>query len=363
MGNISGSDELVTKQELKAFYQAILPYLNNGSGGTTYTAGDGIDIINDIISTKQSVSGDMDEIIDSLPTGSIDTRAIVSGFTPLGTIISYYGETAPRFYLICDGSEYNKADYPELSAHLLSLTNHSQYEVDGDSTKFKVPDLRGEFLRGTGTNSHTNQGDGADVGEHQDGTLTPNTWCDYSNFGIGAGGTAGGSESRVQNADYKVLTSYSRFYAGSVWSNDAQNYGNLYTSRPTNTSVLYCISYKDIYISPMNNYSTDEKVIGTWVDGKPVYQKTFTFTTSNFDDDQSFLLSNYGINNVDTVCKVDCFVRQSIGAVPLTYAVSGNERVTIYFINNNNTLVIGHFGTWSRSLPGYITLQYTKTTD
>ena len=30
-----------------------------------------------------------------------------------------------------------------------------------------------------------------------------------------------------------------------------------------------------------NNFSTDEKVIGTWIDGKPLYQKTFEWTYAN----------------------------------------------------------------------------------
>ena len=39
-----------------------------GGGGTTYTAGDGIDITNDVISTDNLQSGDMDDIITPLPT-------------------------------------------------------------------------------------------------------------------------------------------------------------------------------------------------------------------------------------------------------------------------------------------------------
>ena len=39
---------------------------------------------------------------------------------------------------------------------------------------FGIPDLRGEFLRGTGTNSHVNGGNGAGVGEHQDATAIRN---------------------------------------------------------------------------------------------------------------------------------------------------------------------------------------------
>lgn len=36
-----------------------------------------------------------------------------------------------------------------------------------------------------------------------------------------------------------------------------------------------------LYISKTtDNYSTNEKVVGTWVDGKPLYQKTFAIDTT-----------------------------------------------------------------------------------
>lgn len=57
---------------------------------------------------------------------------------PVGTILTFFGDMAPEGYLSCDGKVYNKSDYPLLSQHLLSLTSASNYEVDGDETKFKV---------------------------------------------------------------------------------------------------------------------------------------------------------------------------------------------------------------------------------
>ena len=43
-----------------------------GGGGTTYTAGDGIDITNDVISTDNLQSGDMDDVIPTLPSVRAD---------------------------------------------------------------------------------------------------------------------------------------------------------------------------------------------------------------------------------------------------------------------------------------------------
>ena len=102
--------------------------------------------------------------------GLVSSKA---GFTPVGTIISVMGTTAPANYLACNGQTVNVADYPELADYFENQFG-TKYEFGGSGTTFGIPDLRGEFLRGTGTNSHTDQGSGGDVGEHQDATAVPN---------------------------------------------------------------------------------------------------------------------------------------------------------------------------------------------
>ena len=209
------------------------------------------------------------------------------GYIPVGTVMGVFSETAPRFYLKCDGTAYNKADYPELSALLLGLTTHSQYEVDGDETKFKVPDLRGEFLRGTGANSHAVIQDslsGADVGVHQDptGVLGYNFDDRYNEHKIDILRTQKGENSSIINSDGYVgpTTAKDNIYRGQI---AVTNYAQMtyetalptkIATRPTNTSVLYCIAYKDIFLTPSIDYSADEKLIGTWITGANLYQKT-----------------------------------------------------------------------------------------
>lgn len=244
-----------------------------GGGGTDYTAGDGIDITDDTISIDPMPAEDMDEVIDELPTGG---NIAVTGYVPLGTLISYYGETAPEFFLACDGSTYNKADYPELAKHLLSLTNNTPYIVDGDNTKFKVPDLRGEFIRGTGSNRHSGEGGGSAVGVHQGATQIP-----Y--FTVGTDNTINfpvGSENNQPRAYESAMASVAQKRV--TGTNAGWTAAERVRVRPTNTSVLFCIAYKDIYSNPMNDYSTDEKVVGTWINGETLYQKTLVIDLSTF---------------------------------------------------------------------------------
>ncbi len=90
--------------------------------------------------------------------------------TPVGTIINLMGNNAPKHYLKCDGAEYNIADYPYLAEYFKAeFGSINKFGGDG-STTFRVPDLKGEFLRNTGVNGHANQGNGSTVGTHQDAT-------------------------------------------------------------------------------------------------------------------------------------------------------------------------------------------------
>lgn len=158
-----------------------------------------------------------------------------AGGTPVGTIIQFFGYIAPNGYLSCDGTEYLKADYPALATLLADLDTHystTQY-VGSDNDHFKVPDLRGEFLRGTGTNGHTNEGSGANVGVHQNGTIVSGIYVDTTNrnylFGL------------HPRTDMDVSINSNGRAWSAYGSSDSQNSGTVYKIRPTNTSVLMCI--------------------------------------------------------------------------------------------------------------------------
>lgn len=184
-----------------------------------------------------------------------NTIGIGGGYAPIGTIISYMGTTAPQDYLACDGSTKNIADYPQLAEFFAAQFGSANFFGGNGTTTFAVPDLRGEFLRGTGTNSHANQGSGESVGVHQDGTVIH----DYIDGGY-----------KVRHSDDDYTTELSE--GTNAESNNVTNISHNFTSRPTNTSILYCI--KAVVAGEV--YSTEEQVVGTWIDGKPVYQKTIT---------------------------------------------------------------------------------------
>lgn len=160
--------------------------------------------------------------------------------TPVGTVIAFMGNTPPEHYLACNGQVLNIADYMELAQFFKTyLGSINAFGGDGTTT-FAVPDLRGEFLRGTGTATR-NTGSGGNVGNHQDATA--HLWLDTDMNNI----SYNLSYSRPVNVDRSINTTITRKYSGAATYGQLQGQPTVYTSRPTNTSVLYCIKYETVY--------------------------------------------------------------------------------------------------------------------
>ena len=313
-------NKMATKEDLKEFYNRIYPYL----GGSA-----------------------------------------AAGFTPVGTVIAVMSNHAPANYLICDGTVYNIADYPELANHFLNEFGSKNYFGGNGTTTFATPNLSGEFLRGTGTNSHSGNGNGATVGTHQDSTKIPRVWSGGATAIIpkDVAPTNVDNYSAQGSACYLISTS------------ENNGYYEYFTSRPTNTSVLFCIATKNIYLNPSLDYSTDEKVVGTWIDGKTIYQKTFTgeLTTYNDNNDRRIFLVDDILTSIDNCISFDGFyhVVTASGSMqgrkcPLEGANVGSALTadggsTYLLANGNLTVQVRLALAWGVTKMGYaVTFQYTK---
>ena len=134
---------------------------------------DGIDGKNVTVTEFSGNNGGIYKLVIQDVNGQIITPNLLGinggGDTPVGHILSYMGITAPEHYLSCDGAVYNISKYPELANHFQREFGSSNFFGGNGTTTFAVPDLRGEFLRGTGTATR-NTGTGASVGVHQNPT-------------------------------------------------------------------------------------------------------------------------------------------------------------------------------------------------
>lgn len=168
--------------------------------------------------------------------------------TPTGTVISYMGNNVPTGYLICDGSIYNISDYSSLAEQIKREFGTYNYFGGDGTTTFAVPDLRGEFLRGTGTATR-NTGSGTNVGEHQDGTTLPNiaggksdTTSSFFNIYVDKNLSSVGVKNMDKNYKPTTMGAYQYKSDKEITSITGVTIYS-YSTRPTNTSVLYCIKY------------------------------------------------------------------------------------------------------------------------
>lgn len=155
---------------------------------------------------------------------------------PTGSVIAQMGNKAPAGYLSCDGTLYNISEYTTLAEYIKEeFGTYNYWGGDGETT-FAVPDLRGEFLRGTGTATRAT-GTGVAVGAHQDATRVPYAYTGNVTIAIT------GYNNGVIQADKTTTKSVVSLSPSSTSAATAANRIVNYTTRPTNTSVLYCIKY------------------------------------------------------------------------------------------------------------------------
>ena len=172
----------------------------------------------------------------SQAAGSVVTA--VYSDAPVGSIVPFGGTTFPTGWLLCDGTEVLRADYPDLFAVI-----GTSFGTPSADTKFKLPDLRGEFLRGAGTNSHSDQGDGGAVGEHQDGTEIPGVYANnYGKLGIfPANNSTTEMNVIADKMDSTTADAVAYMETLDLQKGATGDHAALYTARPTNTSVNFII--------------------------------------------------------------------------------------------------------------------------
>lgn len=116
-----------------------------------------------------------------------------------------------------------------------------------------------------------------------------------------------------------------------------------------------------------DNYSADEQVIGTWIDGKPIYQKTIQ--VSNKTCNSTGFGIDTGLTNVKKIIdeKITVFINQYSEEylVPYYRASTSEEIIPISYLGSNGVpyLQVKSRGTDYGTCSADVTLLYTKTTD
>jgi len=160
--------------------------------------------------------------------------ALINAAIPSGLILPFGNTTAPTGFLSCDGSAVSRTTYSDLFTAI-----GTTWGSGDSSTTFNVPDLRGAFLRGTGshgseTMADTNAFAGPSVGSFEDDQMQGH----WHNFQYESDAETGAAEN--------IATSGGAGTSGTIVTDavtDTTN-GTPRTgdeTRPFNAGVLYCI--------------------------------------------------------------------------------------------------------------------------
>jgi microcystin-dependent protein len=160
-----------------------------GSGGVTFNASSielqGAATLNVTSTANTTISGNLSllqggnskSITYSRPGAGTPVVANLNDFLVIpGTIIAFaQSGSTPSGYIWCDGSAVSRATYPALFAAI-----GTTWGTGDGSTTFTLPDLRGLFLRGTGTNNIVKRQDGAFATSGNTGTYSGDTFGSHN---------------------------------------------------------------------------------------------------------------------------------------------------------------------------------------
>lgn len=279
---------------------------------------------------------------------------------PVGTIISMYKKSSPSGYLYCDGSTFDQTAYPLLYAYLGSniLPDYREFALVG--AEENTTDVYNASTNPTGTiHNH-------DV--YTEGQAKDDRFANHDHSLHFSG--ASWSSSQGTGTEDKCLY-VARFYGSITWGaprgfpTATGNKGDGNTTRGKRKAVYFYIkatsglseNAQDNVVAQINeqrSYSTEEHWTGKyWIDGKPIYEKTFyDITLANsavLVENVSFIVNQYGMLTYSSTLQFP---------IPKDAGTAGNCT-----IRRNPTTNQAYVDTSYANYKATITIEYTKTTD
>jgi microcystin-dependent protein len=217
-----------------------------GAAPDTYLMIKGFPYEPDFTSTSFPVSN---YATPSMPLVSLKAVGFGGVGGALGSIQVYPGQVAPSGWRICDGSSLSKNNYSGLY-NALGGSSSPYGSDDGFASTFKLPDLRGLFVRGYGSNG-TNPATSGAFAQYQSDELKSHTHtyqypgsesftgskfnsAKYDSPGIRTTTATGGDETRPQNIALNYI-----IYVGSSGSGSGDIAGAFVVDNSETRFYLY----------------------------------------------------------------------------------------------------------------------------
>ena len=331
-----------------ADYPHLAQYFKDTFGTINYFGGDGITTfavpkLSELKLTK--ISPIMTS--DTTPSPYVVTRS------------SVWSEPADHAWRIFDGIKTDNEDYTWISAanelnpwicvDLGTKTKMTSFKLCLDTGKNKFP----EDFTLQGSNDGTN-------------------FTNIKSF-TNVSSMAQSSEGEIEfNLDRIAEYRYYKIYVDTLQITGGATYVRIYEWEMFYQEPLYknCIKYEPTYYMELNQaayinqycdvYSTDEKIVGKWVDGKPLYRKSYEVTSPSKLNSSTVLFtysSDMEIQDID-----GCILALDEN-VPVNFYYTANNYISCWSNYKNKQIKMYISNSAYVSRPATITILYTKTTD
>lgn len=136
----------------------------------------------------------------------------------------------------------------------------------------------------------------------------------------------------------------------------------LCVARHTSDATFDSSKWKNLSSSSQEiNYSTEEQQIGTWIDGKPLYQKTYVISIPDEVGRLEVASLPTGVSSTDVVEFTDTLLRSDNTITKSQYIEQFTDGYSVWIRSNNKIVFLNVGEPYNGTL--YLTIKYTKTTD
>ena len=295
---------------------------------------------------------------------------------PIGAVLEWDSDTIPENWLLLNGQAVSRTTYSELFA-----LYGTRYGAGDGSTTFNLPNRKTRVSVGKDSTDSDFNTLGKTGGEKTH-TLTVGEMPKHHHTQDVYALPEGAHDASTAKIVYKDGTTTGWVASGMNWIHDTgedKPHNNLQPYFVTNfivkakqssgvvatvvdnlssTSATDALSAKqgkvlNEKIDKNSLYSTHEQVIGTWINGKPIYRKVIELGSVGKATQK---LINVGDLNISLVIKQ--YGMAQMDGADYHWAVSAD-----CFVYNSNSSSISYYNATDATRNVYIILEYTKTTD
>jgi microcystin-dependent protein len=165
---------------------------------------------------------------------------VTANILPAGLILPFGGTSAPTGFLACQGQVLHRSYYAALFASIGTTWNTG----NESPTEFRLPDLRGAFLRGTGSHGTENMANGNDYAGPSVGSFENDQFQNHAHESLVTINTGTGYPDNTSLAQGNGTNTGATGGNTGVKSPNANSQGTPRVgdeTRPFNAGILYCI--------------------------------------------------------------------------------------------------------------------------